>query len=93
MSDTFRPRAHAVLVPLELGLVAAPLPNTLEALAHAQFCPYPTQLPPFDTEPPVLTPSPTLSSAHTEGQHSMAGQGVSTSPSKEGDTGSPEMLA
>lgn len=59
--------ARAVPVPVELGMVAASLPNTLEALTHVQFCPYPTQLCPSDTDSPVLTPSSTPSSAHTEG--------------------------
>lgn len=56
-----------MLVPVELSVVAASLPNTLEALAHVQFCLYPTQLRPFGTDGPVLTPSPIPSSAHTEG--------------------------
>lgn len=82
-----------MLVPMELSIVvAASLPNTLEALACVQFCLYPTQLCPSDTDGPVLTPSPPPSSAHTEGWQSMARQGLSTSLSKEGDTGSPEIL-
>lgn len=55
-----------MLVPVELGVVVASLPNTLEALARVQFCLYPAQLHPFDTDSPVLTPSPTPS-AHAEG--------------------------
>lgn len=74
-SDTRSDREHTLLMPVELSVVAASLPNTLEALVRVQFCPYPTQLRPFDTDGPVLAPSPTPSSAHTEGgtQHGQAG--------------------